>query len=165
MSAPPRPPRPFLPLVARLVLGVAFVYLGAVKALDPVGFLKLVRQFDALPHPLALNATAALLPWFEIFCGLLLLLGIRPRGTALVTTLLLLAFTALIALRALALYRSGTLPFCGIRFDCGCGTGEVLICAKLAENTTLIGLSLLVLFSSSPPNASSSARCWPGNRI
>lgn len=135
----------WLPLAARLLLGATFIYLGTAKALDPVGFLKLVRQFDALPQPFALNAVAAVLPWFEIFCGILLLAGIRPRGTALVTLVLLVAFTALVALRALAIYRGGGVPFCAIRFDCGCGAGEVLICAKLAENSLLCLLSLAVL--------------------
>lgn len=147
MNAPASALCLFVPLAARLVLGAAFVYLGTMKALDPVGFLKLVRQFDVLPQPLALNVVAAALPWFEIFCGGLLLAGIRLRGTALVTLVLLLAFTSLILLRALALARSGALPFCGISFDCGCGTGEVLVCAKLAENTGLLLLALHVLFS------------------
>ena len=132
-------------VAARLILGMTFVYLGLVKALDPVGFLKLVRQFETLPQPFALNAVAAVLPWFEIFCGALLLVGIRPRGTALVTLVLLIGFTSLIALRALATFRGGALPFCAIRFDCGCGAGEVLICSKLAENFLLCLLSLVVL--------------------
>ena len=132
-------------LGARVALGAIFVYLGAVKALDPAGFLKLVRQFGLLPQPFALNTVAALLPWFEIFCGALLLAGIRPRGTALVTLTLITGFTALIGLRALAVYRGGAQPFCAISFDCGCGAGEVLICSKLAENIALGLLALVVL--------------------
>ncbi|MBC7368222.1 MAG: DoxX family protein [Undibacterium sp.] len=145
------PPRALWPLLARLVLGAAFLHLGTVKALDPVGFLKLVRQFDALSQPFALNAVAAILPWFEIVCGLLLLAGVRPRGTALVTLALLLGFTSLVAQRAWVIYRGGGWPFCAIRFDCGCGAGEVLICTKLAENTALALLALAVLL-------------WPGHR-
>ena len=133
-------------VAARAILGAAFIYLGVMKALDPVGFLKLVRQFDLLPQPFALNVVAALLPWFEIFCGSLLLAGIRPRATALVSLVLLTAFTSLVALRALTIFRGGALPFCGIRFDCGCGAGEVLICTKLAENAALCLLALAVLF-------------------
>ncbi len=135
-------------LGARFILGATFLYLGAAKALDPIGFLKLVRQFEALPQPLALNAVAALLPWFEVFCGCLLLAGIRPRGAALVLLVLLTGFTSLIALRALAIYHGQGVPFCTIRFDCGCGAGEVLICSKLAENSALWLLAALVLFRS-----------------
>lgn len=157
MNAPASASRLFIALAARLLLGAAFVYLGTVKALDPAGFLKLVRQFDILSQPLALNVVAAALPWFEIFCGGLLLTGLRPRATALVSFLLLLGFTLLILLRALVLARSGSLPFCGISFDCGCGTGEVLVCAKIAENSGLIFLSLHVLFSSARRDAKPSA--------
>lgn len=138
-------PGVWVTVAARVILGTTFVYLGSVKALDPVGFLKLVRQFETLPQPFALNAVAAVLPWFEIFCGALLLAGIRPRGTALVTLMLLTGFTSLIALRGLAIFRGGALPFCAIRFDCGCGTGDVLICGKLAENSALWLLALIVL--------------------
>lgn len=137
-------------LAARLVLGSLFIYLGAVKAADPVAFLKMVRAFELVPAPLALNAIAALLPWFEITCGVLLLLGLFTRGTALVLLVLLAAFTAAIAWRALLLHRAGDLPFCTLRFDCGCGTGEILVCAKLVENALL--LTLAVLAWRAPPH-------------
>jgi uncharacterized membrane protein YphA (DoxX/SURF4 family) len=136
--------REFSTLLARIFLGLLFVYLGTAKVIDPVGFLKLVRQFDLLPQPLLLNAVAGLLPWFEVFCGVLLLAGIRPRGAALVAGLMLFAFTALLAGRAWAIFQAGQIPFCAIRFDCGCGTGEVLICAKLIENTAALLLATVV---------------------
>lgn len=137
-------------LAARAVLGAVFLYLGVTKALDPVGFLKLVRQFDLLP-PLALNFVAAVVPWCEIAFGALLLAGRLARGTALVSLLLLLGFTAAIALRALALHRTGTAAFCSLRFDCGCGTGEVLVCLKLLENAGLCLLATLILLAPEHP--------------
>ncbi len=137
-------------LAARAVLGAVFVYLGATKALDPVGFLKLVRQFDLLP-PLALNFVAAVVPWCEIIFGALLLTGKYARGAALVSLLLLLGFTAAITLRAIALHRVGAGSFCSLRFDCGCGTGEVLVCLKLLENTGLCLLAALILFAPGHP--------------
>ena len=119
--------------------------MGLHKTLHPVEFLKLVRQYDILHHHLLLNFVASTLPWFEIFCGLLLLCGIAVRGAALLLVAMLIPFTLAVFLRALALQKSGGLPFCAIRFDCGCGAGEVLICRKLAENflLTLIGTALI----------------------
>jgi uncharacterized membrane protein YphA (DoxX/SURF4 family) len=143
-------------VAARLLVGGTFVWLGATKALDPVGFLKLIRQFDVLHATWALNGTAALLPWFEIFCGLLLVLGVRPRAAALLQAVLLLGFTGLVLHRALALHRAGSIPFCAIRFDCGCGNGEVLVCMKLLQNT---GLLLLAGWIASVPNRR--ACLWP----
>jgi len=150
MSAPRLLASGHASLAARAVLGAVFIYLGATKALDPVGFLKLVRQFDLLP-PLTLNLAAAVVPWCEIVFGALLLAGRFARGTALVSLLLLVAFTAAIVLRAVALHRSGTAAFCSLRFDCGCGTGEVLICLKLIENAGLCLLAALITLAPEHP--------------
>src|SRR6266853_6907612 len=68
--------------LARYLLGAVFLYMGLNKALHPVEFLKLVRQYDALHSYLWLNVVASALPWFEIFCALLLLFGLAVRGTA-----------------------------------------------------------------------------------
>lgn len=137
------------PVLARWVLGGLYVYMGLSKALDPVGFLKLVRQYRLVSDPLALNLIAAALPWFEVCCGLLLVLGVAVRGTALVSALMLPPFTALVLRRALELQVAAGLPFCAIKFDCGCGAGEVFICWKLAENTLLFALSVWLVLSAS----------------
>ena len=149
--------RSWLPLTARLVVGGVFVYLGLTKALDPVGFLKLVRQFDLLPAPLGLNLVAAVLPWLEIFCGALLILGVRVSASALVALTMLVAFTGAVAFRAWTLHQAGNLPFCGIRFDCGCGTGEVVICAKLLQNAALAAITIYLVASNQTPATAPSA--------
>jgi len=58
-------------LLARVILAVVFVYMGIHKVLHPVEFLKLVKQYDLVTGPPLLNLIAAILPWFEMFCGLL----------------------------------------------------------------------------------------------
>jgi len=128
-------------LLARWFLGVMFLYMGLNKALHPVEFLKLVRQYDILHHHLLLNFVSSTLPWFEIFCGLLLLLGVAVRGAAVMLVAMLIPFTVVVLLRALEIHGAGGLPFCAIKFDCGCGAGEVFICRKLAENVLLTALS------------------------
>ncbi len=54
-------------LLARLVLGGMFVYMGADKILNQVLFLKLIRQYEMVPEsvPWLLNLIAAVLPWME----------------------------------------------------------------------------------------------------
>jgi uncharacterized membrane protein YphA (DoxX/SURF4 family) len=122
-------------------LGAAFVYLGLNKALHPVDFLKLMQQYDLTQNALLLNSIAAGLPWFEVFCGLLLLTGVAVRGTALTLLLMLVPFTLLVLHQALLLQAAQAIPFCAVKFDCGCGTGEEFICRKLLENFLLILLS------------------------
>ncbi len=132
-------------IMARWLVGGLFIYMGLSKALHPVEFLKLVRQYDMVQSPLLLNVIASTLPWFEVFCGLLLVSGIAVRGTALLSLSMLVPFTWIVLQRALALQTASGLAFCAIRFDCGCGAGEVLICHKLVENGVLIVLSVLLL--------------------
>ena len=128
-------------VLARWLVGAAFLYMGLNKALDPVDFLKLLRQYDLTQSSLLLNSLAAALPWFEVFCGLLLLLGIAVRGTALTLLFMLLPFTALVLHRALLLQSALSIPFCAVQFDCGCGSGTEFICDKLLENFLLILLA------------------------
>ena len=128
-------------VLARWVLGAVFLYTGLSKALHPVDFLKLVRQYDLVQSSLSLNSIAAALPWFEIFCGLLLLAGVAVRGAALTLILMLVPFTVLVFHRALAIQSALAIPFCAVKFDCGCGTGVVFICRKLLENFLLMLLS------------------------
>jgi uncharacterized membrane protein YphA (DoxX/SURF4 family) len=128
-------------VLARWLLGAVFLYTGLSKALHPVDFLKLVRQYDLVQSSLSLNSIAAALPWFEIFCGLLLLAGVAVRGAALTLILMLVPFTVLVFHRALAIQSALAIPFCAVKFDCGCGTGVVFICRKLLENFLLMLLS------------------------
>jgi uncharacterized membrane protein YphA (DoxX/SURF4 family) len=132
-------------VLARWLVGARFLYMGLNKALDPVDFLKLLRQYDLTHSSLLLNSIAAALPWFEVFCGLLLLAGIAVRGNALTLLVMLVPFTGVVLHRALLLQAAQNIPFCAVKFDCGCGTGEELICCKLLENFLLILLSCWLL--------------------
>lgn len=128
-------------VLIRWVLGALFVYMGLSKALHPEVFLKLVRQYDLTSNSLLLNSIAAALPWFEVFCGLLLLAGVAVRGSALLVLLMLIPFTLVVFKRALAIADLQHIGLCAVSFDCGCGTGAVLICRKLVENGLLMLLS------------------------
>jgi uncharacterized membrane protein YphA (DoxX/SURF4 family) len=127
--------------LVRWLLGGLFVYMGLTKALDPEAFLKLLRQYDLTNNSLVLNSIAAGLPWFEVFCGLLLVAGVAVRGSALLVLLMLVPFSIVVFKRALTIADLQHIALCAVRFDCGCGNGEVLICRKLVENGVLMLLS------------------------
>src|SRR5665213_4080632 len=93
----------FTTVAGRWFLGALFVYTGLEKGLDPASFLKLVRQYDLVQNSFLLNSIAATLPWFEVFCGALLLAGIAVRGAALALAGILIPFTAVVWHRALVL--------------------------------------------------------------
>lgn len=165
-------------LIARLVLGGMFIWMGVAKTgypelvLDktglaespvvqrvleaglielggPVHFLKLIREYEMFPAaawPL-LNFTAVAMPWVEVLCGVLLIAGVAVRGAAGVLLALLVMFTVMIFVRGLRIVEVDEIAFCAIRFNCGCGGGDVYICNKLAENVGLAFLAVLGLVS------------------
>ena len=141
-------------LLARLAVGGMFAYLSYMKIRDPINFLKLTREYGVVPlhPPIFLNLIAVAMPWLEMLSAVALLLGVARRGAALLITGMLLFFTPMLFLRAwnmLTAPGSAFARFCAVKFDCGCGTGEVFICSKLAENVALLIGALLVLFSTS----------------
>jgi len=137
--------------IARLVLGGLFIYTGLTKALDPIDFLKFVHMYDILPEtpPYFLNLTAVILPVLEVVCGGALLLGVAVRGAGVTLLGVLLVFIVALVSESLQIHASRPIAYCDISFDCGCGTGEVFICSKLAENAGLALLALLVSLSRS----------------
>lgn len=132
-------------VAGRWLVGAAFIYMGLNKALDPVAFLKLLRQYELTQNSLLLNSVASALPWFEVFCGLLLLAGVAVRGTALTLLVMLMPFTWVVLHRAWLLEAALKIPFCAVKFDCGCGTGEEFVCRKLLENFLLLLVCLWLL--------------------
>lgn len=138
-------------LLARLVIGGFFIYMGVVKLQDPIAFLKQVRLYEMLPEtpPYLLNGTAIVLPWLEIVCGLALIVGIYLRGAGATIALMLAVFSPAILFRALEIHNTVGTPFMQIAFDCGCGTGEVIIWQKLLGNLGLFLGSLIPVFSAS----------------
>ena len=116
-------------LITRLVLGGLFVYMGIEKALNPIEFLKMVREYHMVPEqpPIMLNLIAAALPGIEIWCGCLLIAGVALRGSAMLLLVMLVGFTIMVTLRAFHIYNTQSIPFCEIEFDCGCGTVNEII--------------------------------------
>ena len=133
-------------LLARWWLGCVFIYMGLHKALPhPKYFLELVHQYDMVNSPFLLNSIGAALPWFEVYCGVLLLAGVAVRGAALNLVAMLVPFTLVVLKRALAIAATKGIPLCAVKFDCGCGAGEVFICHKVVENTVLLLLAVWLL--------------------
>jgi len=133
-------------VLARWWLGGEFIFMGLHKALPhPEAFVKLVLQYDMVTEPVVLNSIGAALPWFEVYCGVLLLTGVAVRGTALNLIAMLVPFTLVVLKRALGIMADKGIPFCTVKFDCGCGAGELFICHKLVENTVLLLMAAWLL--------------------
>ena len=77
--------------IVALIVGCIFIYAGAIKVLDPIGFARDIDNYHILPWPLSVWL-AFYLPWLEIFCGLAVLCGIFYRGGLLILNALISIF-------------------------------------------------------------------------
>ena len=99
---------PVLRVVA-ILIGLIFIYAGAVKVVDPVGFARDIDNYKMLPWQMSVGL-ALYLPWLEIFCGIGLITRILFRGSVLIVTLLMALF---IVATVIAKAR-------GLDISCGC---------------------------------------------
>lgn len=107
-----------LGLVARLVLGAVFLVAGGLKVTTPEALAKATQAYQLLPHDVAAYVGYAL-PIIEVILGLLLILGLFTRISAVISSLLLVAFIIGIA-QAWAR---------GLTIDCGCFGGGGTVAA------------------------------------
>ena len=129
--------RPALPVILRLVLGGTLLLAGMAKISEPALFAQTVRAYKILPI-LLINPFAIAIPWVEVVAGILLLLGLWTRSSALVLLLLLLSFAAALVVNL----------FRGADFACGCfgfdGSSGSLSRALVLDSLLIVLSALLI---------------------
>ncbi|MFN0060427.1 MAG: MauE/DoxX family redox-associated membrane protein [Planctomycetota bacterium] len=138
-------------LAARLIVGLCFVWMGGVKALEPLDFHKVLKTFNIFPLESYqfFNFVVIFIPWLEITLGIAVLCGVFVRSAFIVLFVMLLAFTIAIFVRGFAEQAKLAVSYCQVAFDCGCGSGVVNVCNKLAQNVGLIVASAVGIVSQS----------------
>ena len=123
----------------RVMIGILFIYSGVIKVSYPGEFAFAVQNYQLIPDAWT-NLVAIVLPWMEIYSGLFLLIGIYPRASALVISLLMLVF--ILAL-ILAIIR-------GLDINCGCYGKETPVdWQKIGEDILILLLSThLIIYPS-----------------
>jgi uncharacterized membrane protein YphA (DoxX/SURF4 family) len=117
--------------ICRLALGGIFIYSSLDKIAHPEEFARIIANYGILPDALV-TLPALVLPWLELFAGLLLVAGIWTRSAAALLSLLLLAFILALGVNAVR----------GIDVSCGCFSTS----AEIKENAWgLILRDLLIL--------------------
>ena len=96
-------------LLARLILGFAFIYASIDKIIDPTLFSDSIDNYHITPKSLN-NIIALIIPFVELILGICLMLGIYLRGATTLVAILLIWFIFIISQ---ALFR-------GIDLNCGC---------------------------------------------
>ncbi|MGW4481458.1 MauE/DoxX family redox-associated membrane protein [Rhodococcus triatomae] len=104
--------KPVVSLFARLGLAAVWLTSGGVKLADPTQTVVAVRAYQLLPEGLV-RPVAAVMPMLEIALGLLLLIGLAVRATAVASAAMLLVLIGVIA----------SVWARGLSIDCGCFGG------------------------------------------
>jgi putative oxidoreductase len=95
--------------IVDLIVGGIFIYAGAMKALDPIGFASDIDNYKILPWTIGLGL-AFYLPWLEIACGLA---GVFHR-------LYLGGLSILVALVSIFIAATVAAKIRGLDITCGC---------------------------------------------
>lgn len=116
----------------RIAFGLIFIWASWDKLFDPHAFARVIYNYKLLP-PMLINPIAIILPWLEMCCGVLLVIGVMPRGSLLILNGMLLVFAFALGV---ALYR-------GLDITCGCfSLGQEG--RKVAWST--LGMDVVLLF-------------------
>jgi uncharacterized membrane protein YphA (DoxX/SURF4 family) len=101
--------------IARILLGAIFIYASIDKLLHPLEFARIIDAYRILPENLVI-VVAAILPFLELICGILLIAGVWVVPSLIWIGLLLIVFVAGMV----------QAHFRGLAIDCGCFsvTGE-----------------------------------------
>jgi uncharacterized membrane protein YphA (DoxX/SURF4 family) len=135
---------PALLVVARIVLAFVLIYAGAAKLVSPVESRAAIVAYRLYLPEILLKFGTTALPAFEVVVGLLLLLGIYVRFSALASIALMLVFIVMIAQ---VWYR-------GFSIDCGCFGGggdvspegkEIRYMSEIVRDFLFIGLAVLLV--------------------
>jgi uncharacterized membrane protein YphA (DoxX/SURF4 family) len=103
-----------LVLLARLILGVVFIYAAIDKIIHPGAFAEVIYNYQILPDYL-INLTALVLPWMELVVGLFLVLGLFREGSVFIVTGLMVVFLSAMVFNLAR----------GLDIHCGCFSSTV----------------------------------------
>ena len=126
-------------LLLRVFTGIVFVLASWDKLLDPVAFARVIHNYQIIPS-FTVNLVAIILPWMELTCGLLLILGLLTKGSIFIIDSLLFVFILALGFN---LYR-------GLDISCGCFTlspkADNAILYTLVRDVALLIPGLWILF-------------------
>ena len=119
--------------VCQVAIGVLMAWAGLAKIGNLHGFAEQLHNFRMMPVPIE-NLIAMSLPWIELVAALALIFGVRARAGAILSALLLAAFTLAVFV---AMAR-------GLDIECGCfGTNDATRVGwvKISQNLMMLALA------------------------
>lgn len=133
---------PYITLLFRLFIGGYFAFAAVEKIIDPLVFATSINNYHMMPESLV-NAFALVIPWLELLCGLMLIVGYKVRTNAALCGAMTVMFTIAVAWAVMQ----------GLQIDCGCfgaKGGEEVSWMKVLKNAGLLAMCVfMVLFPAS----------------
>ncbi|MFH1437768.1 MAG: MauE/DoxX family redox-associated membrane protein [Pseudomonadota bacterium] len=127
----------WISLPLRLYIGLVFVFACIHKIADPAVFAVDVATYQIMPLQL-INLMAVILPWLELFAGIMIIIGWRTRAASLCIAGMMAVFlTAII----IALAR-------GLEMSCGCFASQSMEKDPISYLTVLrdLGWTIIPLY-------------------
>ncbi len=81
----------YLTLIVRLAVGVIFIYASIYKIIEPSDFARSIWYYHMVPGSL-INLMALILPWVELICGVMLIVGALYDGAVVLVNLMTVMF-------------------------------------------------------------------------
>lgn len=133
--------------LARITSAGTLIYYAIEKIIDPVSFFKAIREYNLISDELypILNLVVSAIPITEALAAFCLITGLWRRAAGIIVSGLIALFSIAILLRTFNIMAEQNISFAEVEFDCGCGSGEVIIWQKIIMNIALI---VIILFSS-----------------
>lgn len=126
----------------RLIIGGIFVFASIDKLMNQEGFSRAIYNYKFFPD-IFINISAIIIPYIELFSGLLLILGIFKRGSSFIIMSLLIVF--IISLTQAY--------FKGLDINCGCFSLETVgqksdILLRIIEDIIFLIITILIFIKS-----------------
>lgn len=125
----------YLALAFRVYIGGVFFYASMHKINFPGEFAETIANYQLVPF-WAVNLLAVFLPWTELICGFLLIIGVRTKSAAAVAAGLLAVFTVAVVITLIR----------GIPMGCGCFSAleDPMTWATVARDLAWLAMTLHV---------------------
>ncbi len=134
------------------LVGAIFIYAGAIKAFDPMGFANDIDNYKILPWTIGVGL-AFYLPWLEILCGLALIARRLYLGGLSILTALISVFIVATIVDKIR----------GLDITCGC-FGHVSkhwsFSSHLLLDLAILGMLIALCFSSRSQRPQPISRAW-----
>jgi uncharacterized membrane protein YphA (DoxX/SURF4 family) len=133
--------------VFRILVGGVFIWAGLLKVLDPLEFAQNIANYRVFPRDLSF-LIALVLPWVEVLCGALVILGLFRSGSSLLLSGLLGVFLVLITVTIIR----------GLDVNCGCfgSIGRHVDYRLLGTDIILLYMTVNIFISSFRPRPTTS---------